>query len=71
MHLQTMMADTMLKAKSQEKVRNFVDELRVMNQDGIDMYKKSNISGNEYSSQDEYVKYFDKKLKNAKSKCGY
>ena len=59
------------KDESQLKVHDLVDELRVRTQDGLDMYKNTNISGNKYSSQDEYSKYFNEELKKANSKCGH
>ena len=53
------------------EVENLVDELRVMNQDGLDMYKESNISGNTYADQDEYHEYFEKKKEEAQKKCNH
>ena len=63
--------DSIIKKESRTAISNLVDELRVMNQDGIDMYKKNKGSGAEYSSQEEYNRYFDEELKKAKKKCGH
>lgn len=63
--------DSIIKKESRTAISNLVDELRVMNQDGMDMYKKNKGSGAEYSSQEEYNRYFDEELKKAKKKCGH
>lgn len=59
-----------VKTTYQKEVAELVDNLRTMQQEGLDLYKskKSNISGNEYADQDAYHEYFEDQMEQAKAK---
>lgn len=70
-------SESQLKRIGRQKVNELVQSLRIMNQDGIDLYKQhsSYADGTDYTNKtSEYNEMFSEKLSNAKkkanSKCG-
>ena len=61
-------ATAMWRSESRRQVHDLVETLRVMNQDGIDLYKSRFDNENQYIDQLEYDEYFNRKMEEAEMK---
>lgn len=60
----------MWKKQSRKEVNSFLETLRIVNQDGIDLYSKRSDNENIYKNQLEYDEYFKNKTEEAETKKG-
>ena len=61
-------ATAMWRTESRRQVHDLMETLRVMNQDGIDLYKGHVDNENKYVRQSQYDEYFNRKMEEAEKK---
>lgn len=61
--------DAMWLRESRKQVHDFMETLRVMNQDGIDLYAETKGSDRRFDDQLEYDEYFNDEMEKARKKC--
>lgn len=58
----------MVKRESRKQTHSLVEDLRVMNQDGIDLYYDHDSNSKKYTNQKDYNMEFEQKMKEAHKK---